>query len=72
MYSVTSVPLPAAVGFSGHGFAIAPAVGRVVADLMSGQSTIELEGLSPARIGGIGVERVEEFAGTRHEGDYLE
>jgi len=61
-----------AVGFSGHGFAIAPAVGRAVADLMSGQSTIELEGLSPARIGEIGIEGVEEFVGARLEGDYLE
>ncbi len=64
--------LTLAAGFSGHGFAIAPAVGRAVADLISGQSTIELEGLSPARIGRFGVERVEEFVGARLEGDYLE
>lgn len=41
--------LTLAVGFSGHGFAIAPAVGRAVADQLSGRATPELDGLSPAR-----------------------
>jgi len=39
-----------AVGFSGHGFALAPAVGRAVADLLAGARVPELDGLSPARI----------------------
>lgn len=43
--------LTLALGFSGHGFALAPAVGRAVADQLNGQRTIELDGLSPARIG---------------------
>src|SRR6266516_7509501 len=39
-----------ATGFSGHGFAIAPAVGRSVADQINGQPVPELDGLSPSRI----------------------
>ncbi len=35
---------------SADGFALAPAVGRAVANLINGQPTIELEGLNPARI----------------------
>lgn len=42
--------LTIAAGFSGHGFAISPAVGRAVADLIAGKPTPELDGLSPARI----------------------
>jgi len=42
--------LTLALGFSGHGFALAPAVGRAIANLINGQPTIELEGLNPARI----------------------
>jgi sarcosine oxidase subunit beta len=40
-----------AVGFSGHGFAIAPAVGRALADLIAGQGVPALEQLNPSRIG---------------------
>jgi sarcosine oxidase, subunit beta len=42
--------LVVALGFSGHGFAIAPAVGRAVADQIAGQPTPSLAGLSPDRI----------------------
>lgn len=42
--------LTIAAGFSGHGFAISPAVGRAVADQLAGRSTPELDGLSPDRI----------------------
>ena len=38
-----------AVGFSGHGFAIAPAVGRALADQLAGRRAAELDGLSPER-----------------------
>ena len=64
--------LTLAVGFSGHGFAIAPAVGRAVADLIDGQSTMELDGLSPARIGRFGVEGVEDFINAVNDQDTLE
>jgi sarcosine oxidase subunit beta len=52
-----------AVGFSGHGFAIAPAVGRAVADQIAGRPVPELDGLSPARIARLDPEEVKAFAG---------
>lgn len=39
-----------ALGFSGHGFAISPAVGRCIADLIMGRAVPELAGLTPERI----------------------
>lgn len=42
--------LTLAVGFSGHGFALAPAVGRSVADQIDGRPTPELDGLCPNRV----------------------
>jgi glycine/D-amino acid oxidase-like deaminating enzyme len=38
-----------ATGFSGHGFAIAPAIGSAVADLIMGNPSASLESLSPDR-----------------------
>ncbi len=50
-----------AVGFTGHGFAISPAVGRAVADLLAGRPTPELDGLSPARIAHFDPDKVTAF-----------
>jgi len=62
---IGSVPgldgLTIAAGFSGHGFAIAPAVGRAVADQVSGKPTPELDALSPARIVNFAAGQVEAF-----------
>jgi sarcosine oxidase subunit beta len=38
-----------ATGFSGHGFAIAPAIGRALADQLAGKPVPELDGLRPDR-----------------------
>jgi sarcosine oxidase subunit beta len=43
-----------AVAFSGHGFAIAPSVGRAVCDLIGKKSVAELEGLRPDRFPSLG------------------
>ena len=53
--------LTLAVGFSGHGFAISPAVGRAVADLLAGRSLPELAGLDPARSAAFDAEAVARF-----------
>jgi sarcosine oxidase subunit beta len=55
--------LTLAVGFSGHGFAISPAIGRALADQLDGQATPELDGLSPARIANFLPEQIEAFLG---------
>jgi glycine/D-amino acid oxidase-like deaminating enzyme len=53
--------LTLALGFSGHGFAISPAVGRCVADQIAGLAVPELAGLSPARIASFSHEHIEAF-----------
>lgn len=53
--------LSIAVGFSGHGFALAPAVGRCVADQINGHPTPELDGLNPNRIATFRPDAIEAF-----------
>jgi len=60
-------PMPAmdrltvALGFSGRGFALAPAIGRAVAEQLAGHPTPELDGLSPNRITNFQPDQVEAF-----------
>lgn len=63
--------LTVAVGFSGHGFAISPAVGRTVADLLAGKPAPELAGLSLARIAAFDPAAVERFIATPPEAKVL-
>lgn len=42
--------LTLALGCSGHGFALAPAIGRALADQLAGQVVPELDGLDPGRL----------------------
>ena len=60
-----------AVGFSGHGFALSPAVGRSIADQINGLPTPELDALSPARIASITSDLVETFISEEASGDFL-
>jgi len=53
--------LTLAAGPSGHGFALAPAVGRAVADQLAEHAAPELEGLSPSRIANFHSDEVEAF-----------
>jgi sarcosine oxidase subunit beta len=59
--------LTLAVGFSGHGFAIAPGVGRCVAEQMAGRPAPELAGLAPSRIARFNADEVEVFLNDRSE-----
>ena len=63
--------LTLALGFSGHGFALAPAIGRSVADQLAGLPAPELDGLSPGRITGFQPEQVEAFIIETTTTDYL-
>jgi len=53
--------LTLALGFSGHGFAISPAVGRAVADQLVGRPTPELDGLRPDRMASFDTAQVATF-----------
>ena len=53
--------LTVALGFSGRGFALAPAIGRSVAEQIAGHPTPELDGLSPNRITNFQADQVEAF-----------
>lgn len=59
------------VGFSGHGFALAPAIGRCVADQINGHPTPELEGLDPSRIASFQPDVVESFISEVPRTDFL-
>ena len=60
-----------AVGFSGHGFALAPAIGRCIADQINGLSTPELEELNPSRIATFSSESIEAFIAEATRDDFL-
>jgi sarcosine oxidase subunit beta len=53
--------LTLAVGFSGHGFALAPAVGQAIADQLVGGDPPELAPLDPARMAGWDAAVVAQF-----------
>jgi sarcosine oxidase subunit beta len=64
--------LTLAVGFSGHGFALAPAIGRSIAGQIAGHPTPELDGLSPSRIANFQPGQVEAFINATVERNSLE
>jgi sarcosine oxidase, subunit beta len=64
--------LTLAVGFSGHGFALAPAIGRTIADQVAGHPTPELDGLRPSRIANFQPGQVEAFINETVERNSLE
>jgi sarcosine oxidase, subunit beta len=60
-----------AVGFSGHGFALSPAVGRCVADQIIGLPTPELDELNPSRIATFTPETIEAFTSEARRHNFL-
>ena len=64
--------LTLALGFSGHGFALAPAIGRSIADQLAGKPTPELDRLSPSRIATFQPQQVEAFIAEATATDHLE
>ena len=60
-----------AVGFSGHGFALSPAIGRSVANQINGLPTPELDPLDPSRIASFTPDSVEAFISEETSGDFL-
>lgn len=55
-----------ALGFSGHGFALSPAVGRCVADQIAGLPIPELDGLKPDRIAAFPSSQIVAFLASEH------
>src|SRR5207237_4708429 len=64
--------LTLALGFSDHGFALAPAVGRTVPDQVSGKPAPELNDLSPTRIANFDPGKVEAFITRTSQAGNLE
>jgi glycine/D-amino acid oxidase-like deaminating enzyme len=60
-----------ATGFSGHGFALSPAIGRSVADQLNGMPTPELDELHPSRIATFTQESIEAFLTEKAQGNTL-
>ena len=60
-----------AVGFSGHGFALSPAVGRCVAAQINGLPIPELDALHPSRIANFSPESIDAFIKESPGGDFL-
>jgi len=63
--------LTVAVGFSGHGFALSPAVGRCMADQMNGLPIPELDALNPSRIATFPAKSIDAFISEPTRGDFL-
>ena len=63
--------LTIAVGFSGHGFAISPAVGHAIATQLQGQPTPELDELRTERIVGMSPDVITAFIDEVATDDFL-
>jgi sarcosine oxidase, subunit beta len=53
--------LTLALGFSGHGFALAPAIGRALAEQLAGRAVPALDGLGPQRIAHVDQRHLDQF-----------